>query len=110
MKLKDIYLELDIYLNEWYRCLSMEEKSILWGEPIFLEEPTYKDFKDEYDFDCAHASWQDSIDEHELDWISDHIYNRVLTHDEMYEKCKESTKDVVYGRELGKFLESLKSN
>lgn len=110
MKIKEIYLELDIYLNEWYRCLSLEEKAMLWGDPKILEEPTYADFEDEYDFDCAHAEWQDMVDEYELDWIADHPYNRVLTHDEMYEKCKESTKDVIYGREREKFLESLKNN
>lgn len=110
MKLKDIYLELDIYLNEWYRCLSMEEKAELWDEPLFLQEPTYEEFEDEYDFDCAHEEWQSRIDEYELDWSDDHPYNKVLTHDEMYEKCKESTKDVIYGRELEKFLESLKNN
>ena len=110
MKLKEIYLELDIYLNEWYNCLSMAEKANLWGQPLFNEEPTYDKFDNEYDFEDAHAEWQEMVDTYYLDWADDHPYNKVLTHDEMYEKCKESTKDVVYGRELGKFLESLKSN
>jgi hypothetical protein len=110
MKLKEIYLELDIYLNEWYRCLPLEGIAKLWGNPRILERPNPEDFKDDYDLECAEASYQDMLDEYDLDWFDDHIYNRVMTHDEMHDQYKEYTKDVIYGRELEKFLESLKNN